>query len=321
MKKIIKIIRARLKGFLNNEHYNFIRDVLDLIVKYDAKKMKVEKEHIALAALYEKEGKAYDFIRVSEFTPSIRKVDKTRMSIKSALVKLAKINLISPNEAVAKAARRLTLLFDAHNDTYRRSYNSKTAIITDILNDIKENYAADIELLNASNWVVQLENTNNDFIALMKKRFNEEISYPNNMNIVRAEVDDAFTTFTTRLEALMVIEEPEKFFPLAEELNRYIAYYNERVKQRIAHNKNKNMDIDDAQLSPIEVQKYTGLKVIPDITLTYIDPKTGEAFVLVEDKDYTIKCTNNIKPGTATLTAKAKGKYIGKMTTKFNIAE
>ena len=320
MKKIVEILLAKLSYFLNSEHLSFMDGIVALCKKFDPKKQKIEKEYLALLASCEKEIAIYDQVRSSDFTELIRISDETRTSTLKGLAALVKANLRHPNKEIANAANRLKKLLDSHEDLHNRSYDSKTAIIIDILADVAENYTAEIELLGASVWITMLNDENKNFLSLMDKRYEEENARPSTKMLeARAETDDAYLTLTTRLTALMIIEEPEKFYPLVGELNLHVKRYNERVKMRASRNRNKQKDITNAQLSTIEEQKYTGAQVIPAVTVVYVDPKTDESITLEEKKDYTVECTNNIKPGTAILTVRAKGKYSGKLDTRFNI--
>ncbi len=320
MKKIVDILVAKLTQFLNNEHSNFIDDVLQLCLKFNPKTQKIDKEVAVLQAAHAKEYAALDPERSSAYTEQIRVSDELRTSIGKGLENLIKVNLKNPDKACAEAAGRLKIMFDSHDDMYHKSYNIKTSIISDIIYDINLKYTADIAKISATDWVTKLDAENKNFIALMEKRFDESSNRSSDtMPTVRPEVDDAYLTLTTRLTALMIIEEPEKFYPFVNELNSYIKYYNERVKQRQTNNKSKQQDIGTAQMSSIGDQTYTGAEIIPAFDLLYTDPKTLVVVALEKGKDYTVECINNTAIGTATLTAHGKGAYVGKLVTRFNI--
>ena len=58
---------------------------------------------------------------------------------------------------------------------------------------------------------------------------------------------------------------------------------------------------------------YTGKAITPDVTV-----KMGD-ILLTKDKDYTIEYSDNIEVGTATITVKGKGGYVGTNTLHFDI--
>lgn len=66
-------------------------------------------------------------------------------------------------------------------------------------------------------------------------------------------------------------------------------------------------------IAVIPDQTYTGSAIEPDVTVTF-----GEK-TLVKDTDYTVDYSNNIVPGTATVTVTGIGKYTGTIAGTFNI--
>ncbi len=71
--------------------------------------------------------------------------------------------------------------------------------------------------------------------------------------------------------------------------------------------------LQKAKIAAIPAQAYTGKAKKPSITLTYGSKK------LVKGKDYVVSYKNNIKIGTATVTATGKGDYTGSISRKFTI--
>lgn len=69
-----------------------------------------------------------------------------------------------------------------------------------------------------------------------------------------------------------------------------------------------------------ETYEYTGAKIIPNIGVVDYDIEGGR--LLTPKVDYTVKYTNNTRPGFATVTVTGKGNYAGKDLTKtFEIKE
>ncbi len=323
MKTVKKIMTIWLSCLLNGEHFNFMRDLIELLLKAGPQKLKIENELAILLALYDQEAKVFDPIRSSEFTELICKADAVRVSILKGLESLVCTNLKNPDEDTAAAAKRLKLLLKSHPNIHNRSYSIKTAVVTDVIIEIKQGYTAEIAQINASDWLTKLEETNNDFIALMGRRFKNK-SEQNTVNMVnlRQQMDKTYLDIATRLEAMItMMEDPEEYLPFMVELNEYIKYYNERVKLRRTNNRNKRQNIAKAQLSAIGAQTYNGGHIVPEIELVYTNTKTGETLLLVEGKDYTFVVEGNAQPGMATLTIKGKGAYVGKLISTFTIVE
>ena len=73
--------------------------------------------------------------------------------------------------------------------------------------------------------------------------------------------------------------------------------------------------IDDAEISSIKTQIYTGKAIKPTVTV-----KLGED-TLKSGTDYTVSYKNNTKVGTATVTVKGKGEYKGSISKTFKIVK
>ncbi len=71
--------------------------------------------------------------------------------------------------------------------------------------------------------------------------------------------------------------------------------------------------LSDTKVADIARQAYTGKNVKPKLTI-----KDGNK-TLKDGRDYTLTYTNNKKVGTATVTIKGKGAYVGTLTKKFYI--
>ena len=83
----------------------------------------------------------------------------------------------------------------------------------------------------------------------------------------------------------------------------------------------KSVNATDVGMVAIGNQKYTGSAIEPEITLKYtkkVNDKT-ETETLVKGTDYTVKYSNNIQPGTGTVTITGRGNYTGTRTATFRI--
>lgn len=74
-------------------------------------------------------------------------------------------------------------------------------------------------------------------------------------------------------------------------------------------------DISSARVSAIPSQTYTGSAITPTVTVTY------DGATLTEGTDYTVAYSNNVGPGTATVTITGIGGYAGSTSLTFMIVE
>lgn len=72
-------------------------------------------------------------------------------------------------------------------------------------------------------------------------------------------------------------------------------------------------DIADVKVAAIASRTYTGKAIAPELKITDGD------YTLVKDKDYSVKFSSNIYPGTAKVTITGNGDYTGTVTKTFTI--
>ena len=75
-------------------------------------------------------------------------------------------------------------------------------------------------------------------------------------------------------------------------------------------------DVGDASISDIPAATYTGKEIKPQFDVSFDSNGTK----LVEGKDYSIECSNNINAGTASVTVTGTGNFTGSKTVTFEIA-
>ena len=75
-----------------------------------------------------------------------------------------------------------------------------------------------------------------------------------------------------------------------------------------------DIDINEASISPIPTQIYTGSSIKPDVTIKY------KGTVLKQNTDYTLTYSNNTKIGKASVTIKGIKNYKGSKTIQFKIS-
>lgn len=88
----------------------------------------------------------------------------------------------------------------------------------------------------------------------------------------------------------------------------------------------KSYSVADAKIAKVADQNYTGkaIKPSPKVTTLYSEmvgmtTKDDQTQTLKKGTDYTVSYKNNVEIGTASLTIKGKGAYVGTKTVKFKI--
>lgn len=122
-----------------------------------------------------------------------------------------------------------------------------------------------------------------------------------NMNIPSANLEtDSFDTIKSRWQASVTNE------------NYINSELVEIVKRFISYSPTQGL-IGDAVVDSVSNQTYTGKTITPGVTVKYGND------VLANGYDYTLKYSNNIECGTATITIIGKGNYEGIKTVSFKI--
>lgn len=85
-------------------------------------------------------------------------------------------------------------------------------------------------------------------------------------------------------------------------------------KTETFHIVEKDISADDVKIADIPAQAYTGVKVCPDLTITYGD------YTLVSGKDYTTEYTDNVLNGVAKVTVTGIGNFKETKETTFHIS-
>lgn len=82
------------------------------------------------------------------------------------------------------------------------------------------------------------------------------------------------------------------------------------------------IDLSDGTVAPIADQLYTGAPVVPNVTVSVMNPNPPySAIVLSEGSDYLVIGENNTEPGMASLTIRGTGRFTGELHATFNIVK
>lgn len=129
----------------------------------------------------------------------------------------------------------------------------------------------------------------------LKKDVDYIISYSNNTNIGTAKV---------KIEGIGKYEGS---------VNLTFKIIEDKMKKENKETKVKKVSIENAKISLIKDQKYTGKAITPLITVS-LDGK-----ILKKEIDYTVSYSNNINAGQAKIIVRGKGNYKGSISSTFTI--
>jgi hypothetical protein len=192
------------------------------------------------------------------------------------------------------------------------SYEDEAGGLHKLIIDFEGEYAAQIELLGLTSWVVELKAAEAEFNQLMQLRNAERLNkLPDNLKDVRSEIDITYHNIINVINAAATIDTSGEYDEFIKQLNIQIKYFNEHA----AHRKTKK-DIRETVAETVPPQKYTEKPVIVIPTLNDEEGKE-----LVFSVDFSVKYKNNTKIGNAKIIIAGKGNYKGVKEIGFDIVD
>jgi hypothetical protein len=235
----MKIKNVRSHELRNEEHFQFQNEFNDLLLHFNPITLGVEEAYANYLVLYKNENQALDVVRKSDLTSKIVAANRARANTYRGLsgtVKTANFHFIPTKK---EAARRVQLVFDHFAGILKKPNNEQTAAINALIDDLNEDYTAEITTLQIEDWITELKANNDHFETLNVARYSSEADKtPLKMKEVRKEIDRAYRTITNRISALAIVNTPDIYLPFIKELNERVDRYMLTLAQRKGHKGN-----------------------------------------------------------------------------------
>lgn len=230
----MKIQRVNFSKLRNNEHFQCQTEFKNLIEEFDAEKLKIAALfNDEFLPLYKEEDEAILKIVKNSFTESRSEADQQRDHTFRGMVETNKAALNHFDPAKVAAAKRLKILFDTYGNVARLPLQEETSAIYNLLQELDNKYAPDVDAVGLSDWAEQLRNDNNAYEALMKESYEEDAAKTElRMKEVRAAMDKVFRQIIERMEALMLIEGESAYSEFVRRLNVQLEKYAASLAQR-----------------------------------------------------------------------------------------
>jgi hypothetical protein len=241
----MKIMNVKSEKLRNEEHFQFQSEFKGLVERFTPATLGIEATFAAYLPLYANEAEALDVIRKSAVTDEIDNADHLRDTTFRGMCDTVKgaTNHFTPTKR--EAAQRIQIAIDHFGNINAKPYDEQTASIKTLLADLITAYAADVATLSLEEWITELQANNDAFEALMDERYSDDAGKTQlKMKEVRREVDTAFRTITTRIDALAVVNGPETYTPFVNELNSRVEKYNNMLARRKGRNAKPDEPLD-----------------------------------------------------------------------------
>jgi hypothetical protein len=236
-----KIRRINLYGLRNEEWFNFFTEFKGFVEAVSAQGLKIDNLFATFLILYAMADEAIEKIRMSSITAEMPTWDKKRNNTFRGLVMAIESGRHHFDENKRAAAEHLNPVLSQYGNLAAKPYNEETAGIYNFLQELRGNYANDIQTLELREWVDELERNNQEFEQAVLER-NRENAGKTDLQLmdVRRQTNRCYLDIVERLEALMLIEEDANYAVFVKTLNTNIERYKIALAQRKGRNKIKN---------------------------------------------------------------------------------
>lgn len=233
----MKIKRVYLHALHGEEHYQFFATLLPILTAVPAQVMTFIAQFVtALTEWWQREDRALEKIRTSVLTIPIAEADGLRDAVFRGLILMIEGYEHSPLPAEAEAARRVRIVTDHYGNVTRHNYNEETALITNLVQELRERCANELVLLNLTARVNDLEQKNQQFDILMNQRYDEHaLIDADTLREVRRSMDAYYQQIIACLEVGSMLPGGEAFDEVIRLINARSEYYRDTIAQRKGH--------------------------------------------------------------------------------------
>ena len=217
----------------NDEYYQYHSEFIELTNRHGADELKFGQQFDAYILLFADVDAAMMKIMKSAYTAKINKADKRRDTVFRGLVDKSRAAEKHFRPEVQRAAANLKILFDKYGNISRRPLNEQTAATVNLLQELTGRFAQDIATVGIQEWVDELQDANNAFAELYRRRFDEMTDRTDIvLRKARTALDAAYRTIIERNNALVIVEGEEQWIDFIRSLNTVIDKYATIIKQR-----------------------------------------------------------------------------------------
>ena len=224
----------------NNEHFQFMTFVDNLIVKYGAGELGIDDVYNGFKTLLTSEDNALRIELGSIKSKALEGADKLRDNTWRALDLRIDAALLIPIEDEQASAAVLRRVFNLYGDPRRLIYVEETSVISNLVADLLlPANSPHVEKLGLTTWVAKLKSLNEEFQTLFSQR-NEEFAGRDSGNVhdIRIQVDPAYEKILAKINAQVELGLAKPVVAnFIAELNEQIKYYKTTLAGREGRSK------------------------------------------------------------------------------------
>jgi ActR/RegA family two-component response regulator len=213
----------------NEEWFQFFTEFKEM----GSELLKENDGFVRFLSLYTQCDSVLEQIRKSSFTELISGADAKRDMAFRSFRDMVKAMLTHVDVTRQKSASSLMLVLDGYGNISKKGYTDKTASIKNFIQELNDNFNADVVKLGLEDWITRLEDTNSEFQIMVMKR-NDEQSEKLKLSIddLRKQVGEVYEDMSDYIEANARISKEPGWMVLFNKLNANIIRYRNTIAQR-----------------------------------------------------------------------------------------
>ncbi len=233
-----KIQKFEHRSLRNKEHLQFIKLVLEALIKHDPNNLNIRGLYDELAQLIQEEEMALSVELGSSITAQREAADNRRDRMHSVLYNYVKSFLFDEEEvAEFESAQRVMRIIRQVGNPWKLADQAETSMIIQLGNELKP-YQADLEQIGAQSRLDKLLVANDRFVELDKLCRDDKTNRPSgNVKSVRVKVNPAYWAIANAINADIDRFKDDRFNAVATDINSIIKDYSTLLAQRKGRNK------------------------------------------------------------------------------------
>ncbi|KOH45190.1 DUF6261 family protein [Sunxiuqinia dokdonensis] len=228
-----------LQSLRNNEHFQFMTEVDQLVTAVPAGSLPVDEVYPIFKEALTAEDEALRVAQGSLKTKLLDEIDARRDSIWSACRGRVEATLLSPMPEEAESAQVLMRLFDLYGNVRQMGKAEETSVLTNLVGDLLLP-ANEVHLnrLGIQSWVGVLKDENDQFQSIVQERVTEFAGRESaDVRAKRLNVDPSYQELVDMVNAAVILKQatPEAQ-DFVSKLNVVIKSYNTLLAARRGRN-------------------------------------------------------------------------------------
>lgn len=199
----MKVFRFDLSRLRNEEWFQFYTEFKTQVEAHGAKKLSIDALFAVFLTLYKEADVLLEILRKSAYTKQIVDADFDRDQAFRGLINIAKALRNRQNDEKSLLAEQLYNKLNTYRrSVLSRSYSEESGAIFNLLQDLNGNYKNHVTKLGLLDWVTELTNSEDKFLELRQKRYDESSEKPKaKLTIVRSSIDRYYINMMNILDA------------------------------------------------------------------------------------------------------------------------